>query len=87
MLFTARRSSGSRVRPPSISGQPVSAPSTPTPASGPPLYGAPLPHSLTLHSFSLHQYCCPSADTHPHQQGGGPDRRKPLLRPPAAYSQ
>ncbi|XP_074536939.1 IQ motif and SEC7 domain-containing protein 1 isoform X1 [Halichoeres trimaculatus] len=47
------------VRPSSISGQPTSAPSTPT-ATG---YATLLPTSLTVHSFvSLHQYCCPSAD-------------------------
>ena len=46
------------VRPPSISGQPNSAPTTPTAA-----HAALFPASLTVHSFvSLHQYCCPSTD-------------------------
>ncbi|KAG7231473.1 hypothetical protein INR49_011641 [Caranx melampygus] len=50
----------------SISGQPVSAPTTPTTAGaagGSAAYAALFPTSLTIHSFvSLHQYCCPSAD-------------------------
>ncbi|XP_062421868.1 IQ motif and SEC7 domain-containing protein 3 [Pungitius pungitius] len=47
------------VRPPSTSGPPTSAPSTPTAARAPPAF----PTSLTVHSFaSLHQYCCPSTD-------------------------
>ncbi|XP_053279974.1 LOW QUALITY PROTEIN: membrane-associated guanylate kinase, WW and PDZ domain-containing protein 1 [Pleuronectes platessa] len=52
------------VRPPSISGQPTSAPSTPTAA-----HAAPFPASLTVHSFvRLHQYCCPSTDHSLQQQ-------------------
>ncbi|XP_035990050.1 uncharacterized protein LOC118561923 isoform X2 [Fundulus heteroclitus] len=57
-------SSGARrnVRPPSVSGQPTSAPATPTAASGA-AFSALFPTSLTVHSFgSLHQYCCPSTD-------------------------
>ena len=50
------------VRPSSLSGQPTSAPSTPT-AAGSAAYAALFPTSLTVHSFvSLHQYCCPSTD-------------------------
>lgn len=50
------------VRPSSISGQPVSAPTTPT-APGSSAYATLFPTSLTVHSFvSLHQYCCPSTD-------------------------
>lgn len=50
------------VRPPSVSGQPISAPSTPTAASSA-ASAALFPNSLTVHSFvSLHQYCCPSTD-------------------------
>lgn len=50
------------VRPSSISGQPTSAPTTPT-AVGSAAYVSLLPTSLTVHSFvSLHQYCCPSTD-------------------------
>lgn len=50
------------VRPSSISGQPTSAPTTPT-AVGSAAYASLLPTSLTVHSFvSLHQYCCPSTD-------------------------
>ncbi|CAB1421598.1 unnamed protein product [Pleuronectes platessa] len=55
---------GGGVRPPSISGQPTSAPSTPTAA-----HAAPFPASLTVHSFvRLHQYCCPSTDHSLQQQ-------------------
>lgn len=51
------------VRPSSCSGQPVSAPTTPTSASGTAAYATLFPTSLTVHSFvSLHQYCCPSTD-------------------------
>lgn len=50
------------VRPSSISGQPTSAPTTPT-AAGSAAYATLFPTSLTVHSFvSLHQYCCPSTD-------------------------
>lgn len=50
------------VRPSSISGQPTSAPATPTAAGGA-TYATLFPTSLTVHSFvSLHQYCCPSTD-------------------------
>ncbi|KAM7405099.1 hypothetical protein PAMP_012384 [Pampus punctatissimus] len=50
------------VRPSSISGQPISAPTTPT-AAGSTAYATLFPTSLTVHSFvSLHQYCCPSTD-------------------------
>lgn len=50
------------VQPSSISGQPTSAPSTPT-AVGNAAYATLFPTSLTVHSFvSLHQYCCPSTD-------------------------
>uniref|UniRef100_A0A7N9AZJ8 IQ motif and Sec7 domain ArfGEF 2b n=1 Tax=Mastacembelus armatus TaxID=205130 RepID=A0A7N9AZJ8_9TELE len=50
------------VQPSSISGQPISAPTTPTAASSA-AYSTLFPTSLTVHSFvSLHQYCCPSTD-------------------------
>ncbi|PWA31873.1 hypothetical protein CCH79_00006470 [Gambusia affinis] len=58
----ASRPDPNGVRPPSVSGQPTSAPTTPTAVSGA-AFPAPFPTSLTIHSFgSLHQYCCPSAD-------------------------
>eukprot|EP00064_Thunnus_orientalis_P014325 superscaffoldBa00002469_g14368 len=59
---------GEGVRPSSISGQPISAPTTPT-AAGSAAFATLFPTSLTVHSFvSLHQYCCPSTDQNLQQE-------------------
>ncbi|KAA8591393.1 hypothetical protein FQN60_002336 [Etheostoma spectabile] len=56
------------VRPLSFSGQPMSAPTTPTPAGGA-ACATLFPTSLTVNSFvRLHQYCCPSTDQNLQQE-------------------